>query len=185
MSLQDPAPLRIRWSVKLLISRASTFRRMRALQTLLVVLGSTSRTPRSKRLERRPRAPRKYSGPRPVEGKVSAHEPRSRRIRLTRPDFREATLASAGWCPAPSRFCNARGERITLQERFGLSAFRSNGSGLEMRYGFEPPHVSTEAAVRPPFDDEKYVRTTLPFSFTTSPAVACTAAVEPGSSPLP
>jgi hypothetical protein len=54
-----------------------------------------------------------------------------------------------------------------------------------MRYGFEPPHVSTEAAVRPPFDDEKYVLTTLPFAFTTSPAVACTAAVEPGSSPLP
>ncbi len=45
--------------------------------------------------------------------------------------------------------------------------------------------MSAEAAVLPPFDDEKYVLATLPLYFTTSPSVALTAAVLLASSPLP
>ena len=94
-------------------------------------------------------------------------------------------MASAGLRAAPSRFCSARGESTTVQLRFGFDPFRSNGSFLETRYGREPPHVSTEAAVLPPFEEEKYALMTLPLYLSTSPAVAWTAAVEPGSSPLP
>ena len=94
-------------------------------------------------------------------------------------------MASAGVFAAPSRFCSARGESTTVQLRFGFDPFRSKGSCLEMRYGSEPPQVSAEAAVLPPFEEEKYALMTLPPDFRTSPAVALTAAVEPGSSPLP
>jgi hypothetical protein len=38
--------------------------------------------------------------------------------------------------------------------------------------------VSTEAAVLPPFDEEKYALITLPPYFRTSPLVALTASVE-------
>src|SRR6185369_1168070 len=111
-------------------------------------------------------------------------ELRSRRTRLTRPDFLDVTMASAGVLGAPSRFCSVRGESTTAQLRFGFDPFRSNGSRRETRYGSEPPHVSTEAAVLPPFEEEKYALIASPPYFRSSPAVALTAAVEAGSSPL-
>src|SRR4051812_49647541 len=105
-----------------------------------------------------------------------------RRTRWTRPDFLDVTMASEGVLDAPRRLCSARGESTTVQLRFGFDPLRSKGSCFETRYGSEPPHVSTEAAVLPPFEEEKYALITEPPYFRTSPAVALTAAVEPGSS---
>src|SRR6185503_14317614 len=101
------------------------------------------------------------------------------------PDFLDVTMASAGVLEAPIRFCSADGESTVVQLRFGFDAFRSNESDLETRYGSEPPHVSTEAAVLPPFEDEKNALMTSPPYLRTSRAVARTAAVDSGSSPLP
>jgi hypothetical protein len=133
MSVQDDEPLRRRCSVTPDASRARTFTRRRARQTVFVVAGAASRTPKSKRLDRMPSAPRNHSGPRPDDGKIWTHELRSSRTRSTRPDLLDVTMASAGVRAAPSRFCSARGERTTVQLRFGFNPFRSKESCFETR----------------------------------------------------
>src|SRR3954451_20204313 len=186
MSVHEDEALRRRWRGTPGAFLARTLTRRRALQTVFAFAGVASRTPRWKRLERSLRTLRNHSGPRPVEGKVCAQPPRSRRTRSTRPDFLDVTMASAGVRAAPSRFRNVCGESTTAQLRFGFGGdvWRSKRSRFETRYGSEPPHLSTEAAVLPPFEEEKYALITSPPDFRTSPAVALTAAVEPGSSPV-
>jgi hypothetical protein len=95
----------------------------------------------------------------------------------TRSEEFRATLPSMGERDRPRRLCISPPVSFRRQRRFGLSELRSAGSSSLCRYGTDPPHTSTEAAVRPPELELKNVCAIAFECSTTTPAVALTASL--------
>src|SRR5919106_486863 len=132
---------------------------------------SSVRTPSQKRFDFRFMRHLRLSPP-----GTTTDQPGFEKVMLaTRSEEFRATVPSVGARGRSRRFCIWGPVRFRRHLRLGLSEFRSAGSSSLWRYGTEPPHTSTEAAVRPPELELKKVWAIAPLCSTTTPAVAATA----------